>query len=225
MKRRSIILTIFATMMVFCFSHMAFAAEPHLSEKEAAAVNISNFWLDKDKSIEKLNEVADAPVIDVQEYTLSNGDEVRVEIRELEVSDDLTITNKRTYIISATTHTISDEYGLPWGGQAGLGGTLIATYKYQHPTIDGPNSMTTKFTSASGRAEDLMWEIINEIIGGYRLVDTDAHWDDDESYSPEASVEFNMQVKSPTPTAPWQDFNLTNICAFNRYGVASFDWE
>lgn len=211
--KRSILLIATVVILVLCISPMAFATESEISTKEAAALNISNFLLDQEESVGKLNRVADSLPIDVQEYTLENGDIVRKEVRELEVSHDLKITNIRTFVIRGTTYEVEDSYGLFWGGQIGGGGWLVAEYEYEHPTINSPNDMTTLILDADGRCEDL--------ISQYRLINTEETWDDEESYNPSAEVVFEMEVKVGLF---WQDITYTNTCEFDRYGVPDFSW-
>ncbi len=125
------------------------------SAKEKAAKHISEFMSDRDKSISALNKAAESSVIDTEEYTLKNGDKVKKEFRKFKVDDNLTIENERTYTISATMYTVEDSYGLFWGGVPGAGGYMVAVYKYTHPTINNPNSMTTQFYGASGHVRNL----------------------------------------------------------------------
>lgn len=164
---------------------MAFANSAEVSEKDSAKKNaakhISEFLSDRDKSISALNKAAKAPVIDTEEYALSNGDKIRKGFRKSKVDDNLTIESTRTYTISATMHTIEDSYGLFWGGVPGAGGYMVAVYKYTNPTINNPNSMTTQIYGASGHVENL--DTMN-----YRFVNEEGTWDTGESYNPSAAV-------------------------------------
>lgn len=198
---------------------IAFANSAEVSEKDSAKENaakhISEFMSDHGRSISALNKAAKAPVIDAEEYTLSNGDKVKKEFRKIKVDNDLTIINTRTYIISGTMYTVTDSYGLFWGGVPGAGGELVAVYKYSHPTINNPNSMTTKFHDADGYARNLDTQ-------NYKFIYADGTWDPDESYNPSANVAFYMQVRSGFV---WNDITYVNTCTFNSYGEASFSWS
>lgn len=98
----------------------------------------------------------------------------------------------------------------------GAGGYMVAVYKYTHPTINNPNSMTTKFYGADGHCEDLN--------SNWRLVNETGTWDTNESYNPSAKVVFDMQYRL-TLTTVWKDATYTNTCEFNSYGEASFSWS
>ena len=195
------------------FANTAFANESSLSDEEINN-KLSSIVSDTDYFLPKLNEVANKEADEISEISTYNGTILKTEIRNLEIDDNLSIVNTRTYSTNGSTHTIEDSYGLFWGGIAGAGGTLTAQYTYSHPQIDSPNHMTTKFEQATGYAEDLDEK-------HYKLSRIKPRWDTSASYSPSADITFTLQTKAGLV---WQTVTYKHTCTFDSYGVSKMSW-
>ena len=184
------------------------------------------FFSDPETAKETLNELSSSQAIDINSVMLYDGTPVRIETRELKVSDDLTIVNTRTYVstyaIEGTqVYSIEDRYGLFYAGFQGAGGYLIARYTYYHPVIDSPNQMKTQFLYADADTEELL-------DGVYKCTSTRTDFDSVARYDVSASAEFDISVNQnylfPDWLPIWLSSTYINTCNIDKYGVAHFSW-
>ncbi len=197
------------------FTLSAFATDRTTSNKSYTLSTAEKAILkNRDNLVEELDKVAKAPIKETKENLLPNGDFKKVEVRKIKATENLSITNTRTYTTSSSTKTITDEYGLDYAGIPNGGGSIVAVYKYNYVDIDSPNHMKTQIYSASGHANDLDSNF-------YKLSYVDPNWDTTPEYQASASVVFHMQMNGGI----WYNVTITNECEFNSYGEYSTSWS
>ncbi len=217
MKKLSKVLSLVLTIALFsmCLAPYADAA----SSQMVAMVQVANFLENKELAINSLNEVAQMPAINIEECSLYNGTEVRIETRQIQMPNDLVIKNVRTITTRGINdHRVEDSYGLFWGGVAGAAGTLKVYYDYVYSDILGPNYMKTRITQAGGYGEGLDED-------EYKIDGVVPRWDSAASYWAEGSVEFIMQASSGFPPfVTWSSVTYKHTCQFDNYGVPHMSW-
>ncbi|MFR6290056.1 MAG: hypothetical protein ACLUKQ_01225 [Peptococcaceae bacterium] len=200
-----------ATAAMVCSVGMpAFAVEmSELEQKAIATEKVNAFVQDKEVFVEAMNQVANKEADIVTNADLDD----RIEVRELQIGNGISIVNTRTFSTRESTRVVDDSYGLFYMGMEGAGGTITAQYVYSYAKIDSPNQMTTLIHSASGYASGL---------NNYQLVNTVPRWDTVASYTPSASVKFNM--KQQLTGGAWMDCSYEHTCQFDKYGGANMSW-
>lgn len=211
MKTTKRLIALFLSLaMTLSFSVTAFAAGPE--------DGVASFFADPEAAREALNELSNSEAVEIESLMMFDGTPVRIETRELEVSDDLTIVNTRTFSVSSTyVYSIEDRYGLFYAGIQGWGGYLVASYTYFHPVIDNPNQMQTQFLSANGSTEDILENV-------YKVTATHGSFDSGSDYNVKASVEFDVKSRFDGTTFWSPAVPYTNTCNIDKYGGAHFSW-
>ena len=179
------------------------------------SVSMNEFLSNEQLAVELLNEVSNAPVQDSSKISLYNGNTIETETRIIPINDDVSLMNIRTIETKASDiYTVTDQYGLYWGGVAGADGWLVATYTYSWSTIYSPSTMKTTIHSARGSTENLDDDIELHSITSSIDVPT--------GYKASAHVDFTIsQEIGDFETDP---FTYTNTITFCSAGTYTISW-
>ena len=179
------------------------------------SVSMNEFLSNEQLAVELLNEVSNAPVQDSSKISLYNGNTIETETRIILINDDVSLINIRTRESKASDrYTVTDQYGLYWGGVAGADGWLIATYTYSWSTIYSPSTMKTTIHSASGSVDNLDDDI--------ELHDITTSIDVPTGYKASAHVDFT--ISQEIGSFETEAFTYTNTITFNSGGTYTISW-
>lgn len=198
-------------------------------DKQIELEETKQFFSSKNNVLQKLNEVTKAPIQSVK-TSYANGNIIKTEIRNIKISDKLSITNTRTFTIPSNVSTMADlklegtsmqtvdnSYGFSYAGVPNALGAITATYSYEYEHWDSPNHVQTHIYNATGGESNLD---SNYFVLEY----VTPAWDTAPSYNAHASVAFHMKGR-PTPALPiWYEYTYTNHCTFDSSGTPSFSW-
>lgn len=214
MKKKNIIKSLSIFSVVFAMICSSIFCNPIKAAENNGDEEVYDFLINQDLVVQKLNELANSNPIATNDVSLCSNNDIQVEKRIIDVSENLSLVNIRTISTNATIKTVTDEYGLIWGGYEGWGGYLTATYKYYYSTIYSPSTMITTISNADGNIRDLD-------LSYYRLESMDEVIDLATGYKASAHIDFNMIVV----------YDIYNVAAtythkitFNSGGTYTMSW-
>lgn len=194
-----------------------FVTSSHATDKSIYISCMDDFFSNYEFAVKKLNEVSSASVDEENTISLYNGNTIKTEKRVTPINEDVSLINIRieeNEVSPRARKTVTDKYGLLWGGYEGADGWLIAKYTYDYTTIHSPNDMITTIYSAGGTTESLG--------SGVNLKRIDAGVDLATGYR--ASAHATFTISQSVQGFESESFDYKNTITFNSYGAYKLSW-